>query len=328
MTPGLFRLLLATIVVVGHFSRMALGTMAVYVFFVLSGYWICRMWDGKYSRHAKPCATFILSRFWRLLPSFLLVNVLAIGGYWLAGEPIAMSLRSAFSNLALLGYASMPSAHYIDPAWSLDIEVQFYICAPLALAALAPHRRSAWALLAALSAGSLLFLLTQSETIFPVFLPFAAFFAMGIAAAKFDWCPPGKLALASAVLVVGSIVVATALPATRGVILGGSTPDMTVFRFHGAANAALAVLAAPLALSTVWRRASHHDRMAGDLSYIVYLLHWQIALLVGLYWGALPPLSRAPYVLAGFVVVYGGSYVIWRYYDRPINAWRERAIVS
>ena len=43
-SPGTFRLLLALLVVLDHFTGIMVGRAAVYLFFVLSGFWIHRMW--------------------------------------------------------------------------------------------------------------------------------------------------------------------------------------------------------------------------------------------------------------------------------------------
>ena len=77
--PGAFRLILASLVFVHHTSRLAIGPAAVYLFFCLSGFWIYRMWNGRYSKTVNPYLTYLISRLWRLLPTFLLVSGLAIG---------------------------------------------------------------------------------------------------------------------------------------------------------------------------------------------------------------------------------------------------------
>src|SRR5258708_12386478 len=115
MTPGLFRLFLSTVVVISHFSRFDLGAMAVDLFFVLSGYWICRMWREKYMTAPNPYTTFIASRFGRLVPTFLLANAIAIGTHWLAGEQLEMPIRSSISNAPLLAYASITPQPYLPP---------------------------------------------------------------------------------------------------------------------------------------------------------------------------------------------------------------------
>ncbi len=78
ISPGLVRLLLATLVVVHHLSKFSVGSSAVYLFFVLSGFWVYRMYDGKYARANSPRLLFVTSRLMRLLPTFLMFNLLAI----------------------------------------------------------------------------------------------------------------------------------------------------------------------------------------------------------------------------------------------------------
>ncbi len=76
--PGLFRLLLAEVVFIHHLSRFACGTAAVYVFFSLSGYWIYQMYTRRYSKARFPYLTYLISRAWRLLPTFWLISLLAV----------------------------------------------------------------------------------------------------------------------------------------------------------------------------------------------------------------------------------------------------------
>ncbi len=49
--PGYFRLFLAALVFLHHSSRLHLGTFAVYIFFILSGYWIGIFLLGIYFGH-------------------------------------------------------------------------------------------------------------------------------------------------------------------------------------------------------------------------------------------------------------------------------------
>ena len=68
LQPGIFRLFLAILVLVNHSSRFDLGDWAVYTFFILSGYWIYRMWEEKYSKARAPYRLSICSRILRILP--------------------------------------------------------------------------------------------------------------------------------------------------------------------------------------------------------------------------------------------------------------------
>src|SRR5258708_13297126 len=79
LSPGGVRLFLAMVVVVHHSLPLRAGSWAVDVFFVLSGYWITRMWNTRYRQTRIPYITFLVTRWWRLAPVFLVCTVLAFG---------------------------------------------------------------------------------------------------------------------------------------------------------------------------------------------------------------------------------------------------------
>ena len=74
ISPGSFRFILANVVIISHFSMFGIGTAAVELFFVLSGYWVYRLFDTRYMRAHSPASVFISSRFLRIAPMFLLFN--------------------------------------------------------------------------------------------------------------------------------------------------------------------------------------------------------------------------------------------------------------
>src|SRR5215469_1896518 len=122
--PGLFRLFLALLVFFNHASRFQIGNGAVFVFFCLSGYWICRMYRGRYAGTRQPYLTYLVSRAWRLLPTFLLLTVIALLFLWVHGNLAdywakSNHLHFVLSNLFILGYQSLPMKPLV-PAWSLD----------------------------------------------------------------------------------------------------------------------------------------------------------------------------------------------------------------
>lgn len=66
--------------------------------------------------------------------------------------------------------------------------------------------------------------------------------------------------------------------------------------------------------------------MMADLSYIIYLLHW-----VAMQWFFSiegPFLDRLAVAATCFAVVPAASWLIWRYYDRPLNQMRGRWVSS
>ena len=147
-------------------------------------------------------------------------------------------------------------------------------------------------------------------------------FMIGAAAARWRWVPPRALTLASAGITVAMLGLGLSVPALRDMMLGGSNAGVN-FVYNPVFNLVLALAAVPLALSTVHVRSGKLDRAFGDLSYIVYLMHWPAFIFVHNNFGELPPLQRLPYALLALSVVFIVSIAIWMLWDRPINRARH-----
>ena len=321
--PGAFRLWLAMLVFVHHFSSLDVGPSAVYVFFALSGFWLQGMWMGRYRDTRQPYLTYMVSRVWRLAPVMILVSAFTIPVLLAIGAAsrtlFSNAWHLAFSSVFLLGYAALPQRP-VGSAWSLDVEMQFYLVAPLIAAWLA--RKRAWPVVVAaavLSAAAALFV---EATVLP---RYAIFFVAGMAASAKGWQPPRWLALASALAFVPAVV-GIALSPWRSLVLGGSHVG-PLFVWNPLLDVVLGVVAVPFALYTVRQPSDAADRMLADLSYIVYLVHWP-----AMQWFF--TLAGRPFAqrLAGaalcFAVVPAISLVIWRWFDKPLNRARGRWVSS
>jgi peptidoglycan/LPS O-acetylase OafA/YrhL len=62
--------------------------------------------------------------------------------------------------------------------------------------------------------------------------------------------------------------------------------------------------------------------MFADLSYVIYLLHWIGVLWLGRYATA-GTLQRTIHIALMWVAVTAISWVIWKFYDHPINRLRS-----
>ncbi|MDB5260864.1 MAG: acyltransferase family protein, partial [Adhaeribacter sp.] len=70
--PGFLRLVLALIVVFHHNTKyIKIGEFAVFAFFMLSGYWIHKMYKEKYDLLERPFFSFITSRWLRIYPTYI-----------------------------------------------------------------------------------------------------------------------------------------------------------------------------------------------------------------------------------------------------------------
>ena len=133
--PGILRVYLASTVVLQHLDIIGLGSTAVYLFYVLSGFWITALWDQKYSHCNHPYPTFLLSRFWRLFPLYTVCITMMgiVAAHFAGGLNNAMNhqFSTAWLARAIIIVSSASQYHLLPPTWSLDIEMQFYLIAPL-----------------------------------------------------------------------------------------------------------------------------------------------------------------------------------------------------
>ena len=314
-SPGAFRLILALAVFLHHSTGFNIGMSAVLIFFVLSGYWVATMWAHTYAHTRTPYLTYLISRIWRITPVFALCSLIS----WVLllvreGRPESVGnlAHQLFSNILILGYNSLPFQANV-PGWSLDMEIQFYLVAPLIIFLIS---RSAYAVFICLLISVCSKWLGGGVTV----APFMYFFGIGVAAAILDLKPTPRLAWTSLFATLAIIVFCLALLAKTMVF--GPFTDQPLLAFSSRTNTLIAVTMIPWALYTVRQESSPNDRMLGDLSYIFYLLHWSVL-------GALRPgegdyLHRFLICAFALVLILSASWFIWAYYDRPINRLRAQ----
>lgn len=305
LAPGAFRLWLAFIVFVTHTTPLKLGASAVFLFFALSGYWIDRMWHAEYRHVARPIRTFYLSRIWRIFPVFyaalaLMLFCAACG--WIAlphpsltpasgaGADTAASAASAtgtvaalhyyLSHVLLFGYATItPAWRVIAPLWSIDVELQFYVVAPLVIWLLdrawspkpasdipqgaAPAARGDASqktvggrigpmLLFVVCALGLLHMLLAyrgDDSTIGVLPDYLAFFVAGAWVARRDWHFSSAQVQGGAAVAFAILAICAAVHPLRGVMFFGSNYGVMSY-FNTFANLLIAVALLPYAMTT------------------------------------------------------------------------------
>jgi peptidoglycan/LPS O-acetylase OafA/YrhL len=314
--PGALRFFLALSVFVHHLTRFAIGSSAVYLFFVLSGYWIYQMWTVKYIGTLRPYATYSVSRLWRLLPLFWICSALTF-----ALNPVAvLSGGSGFhywaSQVMIFGYSTMPFQPNL-PAWSLDVEMQFYVIAPLLAAALL--RLNAVAVLVIIAAASVATSLYWGQCLASCLI----FFALGMAASHWKWRPGPRVPAMSIAAVVLVIIGCLVVPAARSLILVGAHPGPLSWA-NPYLQVVLVLLAIPYAIWTTHQLSSRFDKILADASYALYLLHWPLVK-----WTFRHGLAKNPsYLLVLLAVAVCLALVLVVGFDAPLQRWRNKWVRS
>jgi peptidoglycan/LPS O-acetylase OafA/YrhL len=329
MAPGAFRFLLATVVVIFHYSSFGVGHAPVYLFFSLSGYWVYVMWQNKYEATRDPYVTFVISRIWRLGPVFLPCSLTALAIAVILprilppqvafASPDALALLSSFT---IFGY-NVAGGTPLVPAWSLDIEMQFYLVAPLIIVLL---QKRPLLVLGICMATGIVSIVMFADRAFMSYLPW---FLSGILVARYPAARPGRsVAVWSGALTLLVIAVFACVPVLRPVLFGGAHRTALYVTYNSILNVGLAAIALPFAFSTPATRSGSFDRFLSDASYSLYLVHWLPLLFVSHYATHLmsgPSLTTRALVTAPLIgISYALSAVITRYVDRPCSRVRER----
>ncbi len=340
---GMLRLALALAVLLTHLPLATFkfigGGLAVQGFFIVSGFYMALVLDGKY----RDRALFYSNRLLRLLPAYfvmMLICAIALFGYGVSAtaspdlfaqvytNPFA-AVVMGLENLGLLGQellywfridgegfsfdasGATPTetasvawqALLVPQSWSLSMELQFYLLAPL---------------LAQLSWRRLLLI--------------------GIASAALryagHWLPvgygiwQGRLFPTSIFLFVLGMLAHRALPRAAAAPLPlqwaitAATLALVVcgpmLHLPDEAARALVYLAIAAATPFIFSAFKHNavDRWLGDLSYPIYLSHLLVVALVL----QLEPPQPVWVALGGTLAL---SALLLMLVDRPVDRWRQ-----
>ena len=315
---GLYRTLLALLVVGHHLTGSTLpgGQYAVHGFFILSGYLMTLIMHESYGYTASGRLAFAGNRALRLYPSWFVVVLLAAlilslfaGPPFRASMDIPQSLSGWVQNLTLVFADPMPNQvrPRLSPAtWALTIELFYYA---LICFGISRSRLSTWIWFALGAAYHLAIAILGARHGYAYFHILSGSLPFSIGALMFHY--------------------RFKLPAWPGwlVAIGGTLLVMQLSRgsvFAPTFYANLIVNAAIVALLIHATGDRNRDRLVGDFSYHIYILHWPVALAVYTWMGysgpdpAMPPLFLT--VLACLLI----SLALTRLVDRPVERWRKR----
>lgn len=283
---GMWRLLLACEVLLFHLLYLReIGNWAVISFFVLSGFLMTAVMQQSYGYSGKGLRTFAANRALRLYPSHWFACLFAVFLIGAFGEEAIASYHSAiflpgtmvewFQVLSLV-YLS-PAPIYVEPrlappTWALTIELAYYAAIAVGLS------RSKTLALAWLAASAIYMLVAIGGDLgkssvygsiasgtFPFALGAATYhWREGLGNLLARWRQPQLALIAFRYLL---------LIATYQIFDYSNWRIAASFNvLNGLVSALLVAAFFTLSLSS---KAAKADRLAGDYSYPVYLLHWQ-----------------------------------------------------
>lgn len=336
--PGLLRFLLAFIVVIHHSFPLRMGTWAVYAFFILSGYWIARMWEDKYASTRNAPVTFLWSRWCRLAPVFFVTLALAfVSSSIIPGAPGLPQDVGAWLMRQLPIVGSKAAGTILPPTWSLDVEMQFYLVFTVLMFIAGSRWRGVvgW-LVVAMAAASFLLVVQElgtnvSENTGASLTLYFWLFAIGMWLHKTRWAPSKTTALVSGAAFVGVTLFLLVWPYTRDAIwtrggshasavAGGALDPRTIVHLWWALGA---IVFAPFIAWNVLQKAPAWDRMLGNWAYPLYLFHWipRDWYYSQVNWSA-PAWQNGLLLAANFAAALGGSWLILKLIDQHADRWR------
>ena len=287
----------------------------VFLFFVLSGFLIGRMW---WPRPALRYRTFAWRRTLRIYPAFLIAFLASLGMAWHSGTWEPPGWPRLLGNLFFLNGAPGASVTAFNiVTWSLFYEMTFYLAFPaMALAVLARGPRfGAWLWVAGLVPPVVLAALGAD----PLVLCWSLMF-LGVALAVHEatlraWAArvPAAVILAF-YFAVTTLAFAGALPAIPAILAFGCAAVAVIAKALAADN----VIASLLSLRAL--------RALGRISYSFYLVHWMPIVIIARvaydHRGVVGPARAALAVFGGgFVVSAVLATVLWWVAERPYLAW-------
>jgi peptidoglycan/LPS O-acetylase OafA/YrhL len=294
----------------------------VFLFFVLSGYLIGRMW---WPRPVMRYATFAWRRTLRIYPAFLVAFAGSLVFAYASGTWQPPDVPRLAGNLLFLnGAPFLDVVAFNIVTWSLFYEMTFYLVFPaLALLAVARGAHAApWLWIA----GTALPVVAAQLGANPLVLCWSVLF-IGVAFAMHE----GRLR-ALVAQVPTPIVVIAYFTVTSLALLDVLAAVLTILGFGGATVLVLAKSLEP-GNAISWLLTRPILRALGRISYSFYLVHWMLVVLVA------RAVAAHVQELGGFaatLAIFGGGFLasaaaataLWWVAERPYFAWVRRSRVS
>jgi peptidoglycan/LPS O-acetylase OafA/YrhL len=274
---GFWRLALAYMVVASHtrgyqeLYSLDIGTIAVATFFFISGFLMPMTYTAHYQKHGAwlGIGKFYCNRILRLYPlywvSLLCILGLQFAGYLARGySNWEVSWASYAQNFLLLGLnqSSLWGTYvrFNNPAWTLDVELQYYLVAPV-LVLLATKSIFSIQIVLSVAAAISLFLFLNPIGLVDVdrsFVAWGVFFVLGFGFYMSTKAHKPYYVYVSLFIIILALVIAK--------YSGKELLTFFIIIIFIAISAALLIRQST-------QKSDRMDQSAGDLSYPVYIFH-------------------------------------------------------
>jgi peptidoglycan/LPS O-acetylase OafA/YrhL len=328
---GTFRYLLASMVVLTHLwpaQTMWWGVYAVFCFYLVSGYLMTLVLASTYPYTEDGMARYAGNRVLRIYPPYIVVcGVALVLIHFLPEAALSAnhklvwpdSIGQWLSSFLIFGQLNSAQA-LVPPAWSLNIELVYYILMALVLS----RGRMIVTLWFLASCAYTVFLVVQAPANFPpryseiagASLPFAFGAMLYTYRAHLGWIRPWTAPL-TALLFVGNVALAAWAPLGR--------PSLLHYYVSLLLGGTLLVALAQLRPADLPRWYTRLDRLGGNLSYPIFLCHFHVAVLVvWLGFDGVRPMNDFAMWAISFALTHPVAYGIYVVVDRNADRLRDR----
>lgn len=352
---GLLRLLFALTIVIFHTGdifgyRIFNSRLAILSFFVISGFYMAFILDRKYFKKKHSFKLFIVNRFLKIYPiywvSLLIIVLFGVVKYLFnaGGQDNFISHFFQYSThingLAMLLYSvnfitrnitlvvnsdyffkpdMTPGYLLVQQAWTLQIELLFYVLAPFLMFFSKKHFLLLCSLYLVLAHIVLANFISKNQIFLSAqFVYYLVFFLMGMSSYRFlfGFLEKNKAKQQIFKTIFGAAVIIILIYNYTPLSMLSVTPVFElVFSF-------IFALFVPIIFSVT--KNFKFDRFLGELSYPLYIIHFIIVKMFVNFTLVDTNLKKLMIVTISLVI----SYSLYKFIEFPIDKFRQKRVAS
>ena len=332
---GTYRTTLAVMVAIFHLGGLpVLGGYAVFGFYILSGYLMTLIMNNNYGYSMEGGVKFALNRILRIYPIYWVSCIISLLLIFWQGDSYLISyqgniripddLKSVFKNIFLVfPYPYTSEARLTPPSWALTVELFFYACIGLGL--------------------------SKSKSITLVWFIVSVLYVLIINILGLGWeykyfiIPAASLPFSTGAVIfhyrdkfskiIGSLFGYAYGPYILFILLiinwllGYQFGTLRSFNFYINYFLCALVIISLLNRTALPFVSKKVDKLLGEFSYPIYLIHYQVGLVV-LVFANLSGFSivRPDYILVclSLPFIFIAAWVLTRYIELPIEILRKK----